>query len=232
MSIEYLVIEIQNGNTELKSELWERIKRLVYKFINVYTDYAIHHYSEPDELANIAWLGVERAINDYKPEKGFKFNSYLRYHINNVIAEFFGFRGAKRVNTISLDTPLNDETDLTICDTIEDERAATAFDNVERSLMGDFVNSMVDKLKPLHKYVIRGLFYENKTQRELAECLGVNPSYIGSIKSTALNTLRRSREITEYYNEFSYKHVGYKTFNTTWTSSTERAVLNIERFGL
>ena len=31
--------------------------------------------SESDELVSIAWLAVERAINDYKPEKGYKFTA-------------------------------------------------------------------------------------------------------------------------------------------------------------
>ncbi len=229
MSIEELVVEIQSGNIGLKNELWERIKKLVYKLINRYAGYALQHLSEPDELINIAWFGVERAISDYKPERGYKFTAYLTYHIRNVIAEFFGFRGAKKINTISLDTPLDDDTDMTICDTIEDENAQQGFESVERQMIGEFVNRQVDKLSPQLKHIICEVFYENKTQKEIAERLGVTPSYVASLQNKALRTLRMRRELREYYKEFSFKHRGYKTFNTTWTSSTEWAVLKMEQ---
>lgn len=228
LSIEELVIEIQNGKIGLKNELWERIKKIVYLYVGRYADYALKHLSEFDEIVAVAWFGVERAINDYKPEKGYVFNTYLKFNIRNAIAEYFGFRGAKKIKTISLDTPLGDDTEMTICDTIEDEEAQSGFEDVERSMISEFVREQVKSLNPQESQVIQGIFFEGLTQNALAERLEVSFQRIGQLKSLALRRLNRKPVMQDYYKEFCYRHIGYKTFNTTWTSSTEWVVLKID----
>ncbi len=228
MSTEELIIKIQKGELGAKNELWEHIGKIVYRYINRYTDYARKHLSEPDELISVAWFGVERAIKDYKPDKEYKFNTYLRYYVNNVIREFFGFRGIKRIKPISLDVPLNDETEQTILDTIEDEGSQQGFEDVERKLIGEFVDNEVRALKPKYQEVIRGVYYYDKTQIEIAERIGCSGQYVSTLQHEALRVLRNNKRLQEYCQEFAYKPRGYKTFNTTWTSSTEWAVIRLE----
>ena len=48
------------------------------------------------------------------------------------------------------------------------------------------------------------------------------------IEQTALRELRTKKEIQEYRKEFAYHHVGVKAYGSTWTSTTELAVLKLE----
>ena len=215
--IEDIVIDIKNGDIEAKNELWKRIKRIVYIITRRWFSYANRHLSEPGELINIAWFGVERAIKAYDPDKGYKFTSYLTRSIDNALGDFFGFRRSRadwkqsKRNEISINAPFGDE-DYTIEDTLEDAEAGAEFENAERRLMAEFVNKHVDRLDEQKRDVIRALYYDNKSLTEIGEALGVSAERIRQIKQKAL----------------SYGRTGLTSFKRTWTSATEYAVLKLD----
>lgn len=230
MSIEELIVEIQTGNTEAKNELWERLRRWVYKLCLRYTEYAEKQGQELGDLISYAWFGMERAIKAYDPEKEFKFITYTKYHICNTISECLGWRGRKRIDeTLSLDEPLGDTEDgFTRLDTLEDEGAAEAFEAAEDRGLADWLWGRVDRLDKRQATVLRSYYRDNKSHEKIGESLGVSWSAVRDIKGKALRALRKDKEIRAYREEFAYIHVGVNSFNTTWNSSTELAVLKLE----
>ena len=87
MCNEELAILIKQGRTELYGELWDNIKALLYKFSNrFYYDNAERCTSAGVELEDIkqsCFFVLADMVKAYNPEKGFKFNTYARYHFAN-----------------------------------------------------------------------------------------------------------------------------------------------------
>lgn len=229
MSIEEIVIAIQNGDTERKEELWPAIYKLVYKYCNRYTYTADKRGYTFEDLVSVSWFGVERAIKAYDAEKGYKFTTYLKYHLMNVIHEALGLRGRKSsIRTVSLDTPVGEDEDATLGELIEDEHAGEPFETVEDRELYQWVRDMVDTLKPKNKAVIQGIYFDGIERKDYADKLGVSMERMRQIEQTALRELRTKKEIQEYRKEFAYHHVGVKAYGSTWTSTTELAVLKLE----
>lgn len=234
MSNDELVLKIKGGAVEYKNQLWEQIKRLVYVICRrCMVFYSSGQYDE-DEIINTAWLGVERAICDYNPEKGFKFNSYLGYHIRNTVKEYLGVRGKNDPlnGYTSLDDTVKgkgEETeDLTLVDTLEDERAVQALENVEERASGKWIWSEVDKLNERQKCVICGIYKHNKTLNEVGQDIGISGERVRTLRRNALKSLRKNTALHEYFADFyGFRHIGARTFNNTWTSSTEYAAMKL-----
>lgn len=224
-SIEEIVIDIQKG-IDRKNELYLLIENYVRKLCLKYYPCAKDIGYEFDDLVSCSWLGIEKAIMDFTPEKGYKFITYLKYHTRNSIAEFLGFRGAKHLDTISLDTPIDDTEGLTLGDTVRDEASDEAFNKIEFDVIGESFWKDIEKLSEQEKAVLVGCYKLNKSYGVIAENLGVSNERVRQIKQKALRKLRKSPRIREYGAEyFAYRHTTLKAFNTTGTSSTEWAVL-------
>lgn len=226
-SIEEIVIDIQKGIGR-KNELYLLIENYVRKLCLKYYPCAKDIGYEFDDLVSCSWLGIEKAIMDFTPEKGYKFITYLKFHIRNSIAEFLGFRGSKHLNTISLDAPISDTEDLTLGDTLKDETSEELFDKIEFDVIGESLWKEVEKLPENERGVISEYYKINKSYNVIAEDLGVSTERVRQIKQKALRKLRKSSNIQEYGAEyFAHKHTSLKAFNTTRTSSTEWAVLKV-----
>lgn len=226
LSIEKLVLEIQAGNLGLKNELWEHIKGIVIICCRRYRDCAQRRGYDLDDLICTAWFGVERAILAYRPEKGYRFATYLSHHIANAVRELLGLRGTKSVEaTISLDDVLTDDSDTTYSDMLEDESAAEPFEAVERDELCSWVRARVEELEHTQRDIIHGMYWDNLSRAEIARQKGLTAAKVAQLQHTALIKLRRTKEMQEYYREFCYRHVGLDTFKTTWTSSTEWAAI-------
>lgn len=227
-------MKIKNGAAEYKNDLWLQIRKLVYKLSRRYMALAcgIGHYDMGDVI-NTAWLGVERAICDYDPQKGYKFTSYLHFHIHNSIKEMLGIRGKKELldNCISLNTELHD-TDisepLTLLDTIEDETARQAFDDVDDRAENAWIWEAVNRLDTKLSDTITKRYKYGKTLCEIGMDNDVSIECIRQREKKALRLLQKDEVLNDYRAEmYGYMHIGVSRFNNTWTSSTELAVLKI-----
>ena len=231
MSNEELVIRIQKGDTGAKNELWECIKKLVYVFCEPYREYAAEKYLEMDDLLNAAWFGVERAIMAYESEKGYQFNTYLKYYVMNTAQELLGLRGKKQLDTVSLDEPLDEDGDICRLDVIEDEAAEAAFDEVDEAAGARWLWGRVERLPERERDAILAYYRDNISLSEQGRRNGCSYQAMAERKNSGLNMLRKDMELKRYYNEFAYAtlNVSIGTFKQTWTSSTEWAVLKMEQ---
>jgi RNA polymerase sporulation-specific sigma factor len=102
---------------------------------------------------------------------------------------------------ISIDEPLNidwDGNELLLSDVLGSDENAVSMDmeaEDERKLLCDLIN----KLKPREKVIMEMRFglsgYDEHTQKEVADILGISQSYISRLEKRIIDSLRK--EITE-----------------------------------
>lgn len=142
---------------------------------------------------------------------------------------------ARKGQTGSLNAPLGEEGDLTLEDTIPDQRDdyAGVLDAVQQEELQAVLWPMVDSLEERQALALRARYQERKTLKETGELLGCNSSYARALEAKALRTLRRPR-YADHLRPFLYddmvrsrgmRGTGAERFRQTWTSATERVAL-------
>ena len=183
---------------EAKSVLIEHNLRLVYiakKFDN--TGVGV------EDLISIGTIGLIKAINTFNPVKNIKLATYASRCIENEILMYLR-RNSKTRMEVSIDEPLNvdwDGNELLLSDilgTDEDVISRRLEDEVEISLLAKAIN----KLSPREQTIIRlrfGLGKKDdteKTQKEVADFLGISQSYISRLEKRIMKRLKK--EIVKY----------------------------------
>lgn len=144
----------------------------------------------------IGTIGLIKAVNTFDPQKNIKLATYASRCIENEILMYLR-RNLKTRIEVSLDEPLNvdwDGNELLLSDVLGTEADMiykTLEDEVEKKLL---LQAML-KLSPREKRIIQLRFGleggEEKTQKEVADVLGISQSYISRLEKRILKRLRR-----------------------------------------
>lgn len=155
----------------------------VLKQLNMYNRDGI------DEYFDVGMLGLVKGLKTYSESKG-AISTYLVNCIKNeILMELRNQKTDKRnngVKPISINTPTTDN--LTIEDTIKSD-----FDMLESIIKKERIKELgvaINALKPIEKRVIIDIYFNNRTQLEIAEEIGVRQSYISRIKTKAIRKLK------------------------------------------
>ena len=185
------------GNSTARDTLIEHNLRLVSHIIKKYYS----AYSEPDELLSIGCLGLIKAVDSFKSEFGTKFATYGSKCIQNEILMFFRSK-KKDIPEVSINETIDIDKDgnpLTYLDVISvDENIAYELDSkgyFER--IRALVDSVLDKREAkiiVLRYGLKG--YKPRTQREVAEFLGISRSYVSRIEKKAFEKLKSAFGMT------------------------------------
>lgn len=156
-----------------------------------------------EDLISIGTIGLIKAINTFNPVKNIKLATYASRCIENEILMYLR-RNSKTRMEVSIDEPLNvdwDGNELLLSDilgTDDDVISRKMEDEVEISLLG----KAISKLSPREQTIIRlrfGLNNEDgkeKTQKEVADLLGISQSYISRLEKRIMKRLKK--EIIKY----------------------------------
>lgn len=156
-----------------------------------------------EDLISIGTIGLIKAINTFNPVKNIKLATYASRCIENEILMYLR-RNSKTKMEVSIDEPLNvdwDGNELLLSDilgTDEDVISKRLEDEVEISLL----SKAISKLSPREQTIIRlrfGLGKDNsteKTQKEVADFLGISQSYISRLEKRIMKRLKK--EIVKY----------------------------------
>ena len=156
-----------------------------------------------EDLISIGTIGLIKAINTFNPVKKIKLATYASRCIENEILMYLR-RNSKTKLEVSIDGPLNvdwDGNELLLSDilgTDEDVISRRLEDEVEITLLGKAIN----KLTPREQTIIRLRFGLNsaegkeKTQKEVADLLGISQSYISRLEKRIMKRLKK--EIVKY----------------------------------
>jgi RNA polymerase sporulation-specific sigma factor len=169
------------GDVSAKDILVERNLRLVVYVVKKYKGYDL------EELFQIGTVGLIKAVNTFKPEKGFKFTTYAAKTINNEI--LMTFRRKSHVE-ISFGSPIGVDkngNEFTLTGTLgtSDEPYFEQKENIY------ILQQALKKLKPQELEVIRLCYLNENSQIHAAKSMDLSQSYISRIKDRAIDKLRK-----------------------------------------
>ena len=156
-----------------------------------------------EDLISIGTIGLIKAINTFNPVKNIKLATYASRCIENEILMYLR-RNSKTRMEVSIDEPLNvdwDGNELLLSDVLgteDDVISRKMEDEVEITLLGKAIN----KLSPREQMIIKLRFGLNnadgkeKTQKEVADLLGISQSYISRLEKRIMKRLKK--EIIKY----------------------------------
>ncbi len=185
------------GNDEAKNVLIERNLRLVAHIVKKYNNVN----KDNEDLISIGTIGLIKAIGTFKIGKGTRLATYAARCIENEI--LMSIRASKKYSSeVSLqDTIGVDREGNEVCieDKIADEKDSIDDQVGLRLQIKSLYEIMKKVLKNRERLVIElryGLLNgSEKTQREIADMLGISRSYVSRIEKKALKKL--NKEITQ-----------------------------------
>ena len=188
---EFYLVMASDGDSMAKDKLIEHNLRLVVFLAKKYENTNV----DLEDLVSIGTIGLIKGINTYSMDKNIKLATYASRCIDNEILMYL--RKNKKVRTeVSFDESLSfdaDGNELHLEDILGTD-ADIVTKNIEqinnKKLMLDEISKLNsrDKEIMLMRYGLSG--YEEKTQKEVAEILGISQSYISRIEKKVIKRLR------------------------------------------
>ena len=187
---EDLLGRIEEENT--KSILIERNLRLVVYIARKFENTGIN----VEDLISIGTIGLIKAINTFKPDKNIKLATYASRCIENEILMYL----RKNQNTkteISIDEPLNvdwDGNELLLSDVLGTDNDVT-YQSIEREVDIELLSLAMEKLSKRERDIMQMRFglsgYKEKTQKEVADLMGISQSYISRLEKRIIKRLKK-----------------------------------------
>jgi RNA polymerase sporulation-specific sigma factor len=200
---EDLALKIKAGEQEYLPVLWGQIRRLIVIMAYRYkTLQKLYYYTDIEDFIQCGYFAMLDSIDSYQPEKGYKFNTYLKYtYQNSIREEITGKRTNKLLPpTSSLNKPVNED-NVELMELLPDVEVEFT-ESLEREELKTVVNAAVKSLEPLQADVIHRHYYQDKSVSQIGIELNMNTSEVISIKRKALNKLGHMRFILEIYAEY------------------------------
>lgn len=149
-----------------------------------------------EDLISIGTIGLIKAVETYNPGKNIKLATYASRCIENEILMYLR-KNANRKGEVSLEEPLNtdwDGNELLLSDVL-----GTDSDVIEKPMEEDVERDLlfqaVSKLKPRERSIITMRFgldgKRERTQKEVAELLGISQSYISRLEKRIIGRLKQ-----------------------------------------
>ena len=176
----------------IKGILIERNLRLVVYIARKFDNTKI----SIEDLISIGTIGLIKAVNTFDPDKNIKLATYASKCIENEILMYLR-KTSKIKNEISFDEPLNidwDGNELLLSDILGTE-GDIIYKYIEDEVDKTLLNQAREKLSPREKTIVelrfglkKGL---EKTQKEVADLLGISQSYISRLEKRIIKRLQK-----------------------------------------
>ncbi len=152
-----------------------------------------------EDLISIGTIGLIKAIRTFRAEKQIKLATYASRCIENEILMYIRKNSALR-GEVSIDEPLNidwDGNELLLSDVIGTEEDTVGRD-IERNEDERTIRAAVAELDERERIIIElryGLYGgEERTQKEVADMLGISQSYISRLEKKIIRRLKEQIE--------------------------------------
>ena len=190
---EKLLQKLMLDDKEARQILVERNLRLVVyiakKFENTGIDF--------EDLISIGTIGLMKAVNTFNIDKNIKLATYASRCIENEILMQLR-RNTKIKNEVSIDEPLNkdgDGNELLLSDILGTDNDVTSR-AIENEVDMSLLKVAISKLDSREKYIMKLRFGiegggKEKTQKEVADMLGISQSYISRLEKKIMNKMKK-----------------------------------------
>ena len=154
-----------------------------------------------EDLISIGTIGLIKAVNTFKADKNIKLATYASRCIENEILMFMR-KSTHYKNDISIDEPLNvdwDGNELLLSDVLGSDPDIVNRP-IEQEDERNVVKQLVDNLPAREREIMQMRFgfcgYDEHTQKQVAEKLGISQSYISRLEKKILERLKKDYERT------------------------------------
>lgn len=186
-----LLARLPSRDAAVRDELIEHNLRLVVYIARKYESSGIG----VEDLISIGSIGLIKAINSFQPAKGIKLATYASRCIENEILMTLRKTHNLR-HDISIDEPLTvdwDGNELLLSDILGTDGDVTSRrieEREEREALLRAVATLGERERKIMEYRF-GMRGEEKTQKDVADLLGISQSYISRLEKKILVKLRR-----------------------------------------
>ncbi len=180
------------GDEFARAKLIEHNLRLVVFLAKKYENTKV----DLEDLVSIGTIGLIKGVNTYKLDKNIKLATYASRCIDNEILMFLR-KNKKRKGEVSFEDSLSYDAEGNelhledILGTEPDIVTKGLEEETNKKLLYEEINHLNDRDKEI--MVLRYGLYNNeeKTQKEVAEMLGISQSYISRIEKKVIRRLKR-----------------------------------------
>jgi RNA polymerase sporulation-specific sigma factor len=187
------LLKLKNGDRQAKEDLILHNMRLVAHVAKRYGT----SDEEQEDLLSIGTIGLIKAVNTFKADFGSRFATYAIRCIDNEMLMYF--RGKRKTKgEVSMFEPIGTDkegnqihlfdiletTDADVADEMEKQEQISKLAKYRKQVLTERENLIITK-----RFGLDG--GEEKTQREIAEEIGISRSYVSRIEKRALEKMKR-----------------------------------------
>ncbi len=187
---------LENGDVEAKNKLIVHNLRLVVYIAKKFESKGL----ATEDTISIGTIGLIKAVNTFSPTKNIKLATYASRCIENEILMYLR-KASNRRQDASIDEPLNvdgDGNELLLSDVLGSD-ADIVSQRLEKNSERSCVLKAVGNLKARERQIMEMRFGlcggREKTQKEVADELGISQSYISRLEKRIIKTLRKQLEL-------------------------------------
>ncbi|WP_082234253.1 RNA polymerase sporulation sigma factor SigE [Halobacillus massiliensis] len=187
-----LLERLPKGDKAARAMLIERNLRLVVYIARKFENTGLNI----EDLISIGTIGLIKAVNTFDPEKKIKLATYASRCIENEI--LMHLRKSNKLKTeVSFDEPLNvdwDGNELLLSDILGTEEDLITKDiekKVDKKLLKSALGQLSNREKEIMELRFGLIGKKEKTQKDVADMLGISQSYISRLEKKIIRRLQR-----------------------------------------
>lgn len=188
-----MIDRLSRGDESVKSTLIERNLRLVVYIARRFENTGV----AMEDLISIGTIGLIKAVNTFDPDKKIKLATYASRCIENEILMYLRRNCRFNKTEISIDEPLNtdwDGNELLLSDVLGTE-GDLVYNSIEDEVDKQLLNIALNKLSLREQRIMQLRFGLDdgieKTQKEVADMLGISQSYISRLEKRIIKRLKK-----------------------------------------
>lgn len=188
----FLINRLEAGDAAVRSVLIERNLRLVVYIARKFESTGVGI----EDLVSIGTIGLIKAVNTFDPAKKIKLATYASRCIENEILMYLRRNNRTRTE-VSFDEPLNidwDGNELLLSDVLGTDNDII-YKYIEEEVDKKLLHLALQRLTGRERKIMEMRFGLNngseKTQKEVADMLGISQSYISRLEKRIIKRLKK-----------------------------------------
>ena len=187
-----LISKLDTDEGEVKNKLIEHNLRLVVYIARRFENTGV----DLDDLVSVGTIGLIKAVGSFSPEKNIKLATYASRCIENEILMHLR-KTVKIKSEVSFDEPINSDwegNELILSDVMGTD-GDVVYKKIENGVESELLLKALKNLSNREREIME-LRYgigggEEKTQREVADLMGISQSYISRLEKKIISRLKK-----------------------------------------
>lgn len=188
----FMIGRLDSGEKEIRDKLVEHNLRLVVYIARRFENTGV----DLDDLVSVGTIGLIKAVNSFNKDKNIKLATYASRCIENEILMHLR-RTVKLKSEVSFDEPLNTDwegNELMLSDVMGTD-GDVVYKKIEHGVENELLTLAMKRLTDREREIME-LRYglngnEEKTQKEVADMLGISQSYISRLEKKIIIRLKK-----------------------------------------